>query len=301
MTLTRLEGTFPATSPGSTCVILNGTMTNTGATGTFGNYNGLGAALTHDAPVTVINIQGMITQIATGANFTSDNISNMTGYRCTIAHSGAGTITNINGFSCSMTTTGGAIGTYIGLNVAGSSSTSVTTKAGMLIGGFTGGSNNYGIWMASNTTDVGSGIAFGLTPDTYLWRGAINQLLTPGDWMLRHVLCSSVPTVSAGAGAGSSPTISITGTDHGFTVTLTTGTTATINATLFTVTFGATWTSSAPSIAWNAGNTVTAALYGSAGKVPFTSATSTSTTTFTSGTVALSDSTTYIFRFVAMR
>lgn len=44
-------------------------------------------------------------------------------------------------------------------------------------------------------------------------------------------------TVAAGAGAGTSPTISITGTDLGGTVTLTTGTSPVTAGALFTITF----------------------------------------------------------------
>lgn len=164
----------------------------------------------------------------------------------------------------------------------------------------TSGTNRAVIQLSDNNGTSAGGIAWG-NFEFSLYRSAVNTLTNSADHLSRHYLCSSVPTVAAGAAAGTSPTIAITGTDHGFTVTLTTGTTATTNATLFTVTFGSTWTSSAPAVTWNAGNSATATLSGVAGKNPFVSTITTTTMTFTSNTTALSDSTTYIFRFTAMR
>lgn len=299
--LIRMEGLINTTNP-SDCRILNGTMTNAGSTGSFGNYLGLSSAVTHDTSVPITNLHGINSQVTTTANFTGGTIAALNGFRYAIVHSGAGLITNMKGISTSMNITGsGTVGSYVGLDMTGSNSAVVTTKAGVKIGGFSGGSNNYGIWMASNTADAGSGICLGLTPDTFMWRGASGQLLTPGDWASRHYLCTSTPTVAAGAGAGFGASASITGTDHGFVVTLITGTTATTSATIFVVTFGAAWTGSAPSVTMSPGNANTAALYGVAGKLPFVSSVSTTGLIGTSSTTALSDSTTYIFRFTAMR
>jgi hypothetical protein len=161
-----------------------------------------------------------------------------------------------------------------------------------------GTSQNAAIHINSNTAGAGAGIVLGTSYDTSFWRGAASQLLTQGDWLSRHYLCSSTPTVAAGAGAGTSPTISIAGTDHGFAVTLTTGNPI-ATGTVFTVTFGASWTSSAPQVGREDGNANASALSGTSR--PFTSAVSTTTMTFTSGSVALATATQYIWRFTLMR
>lgn len=167
--------------------------------------------------------------------------------------------------------------------------------------GAVGGTNSRGIWFANNSTGPGFGIIWGATGDTGMWRGAVNQLLTQGDWNMRHVLCSSVPTVSAGAGAGTSPTISITGSDHGFKVTLTTGIACSTSAIIFTVTFGAAWTGGAPIITYSPANVITASIFGTANKTPYITGTSPSSTNFVANSVALSDSTLHIWNFTAMR
>lgn len=229
----------------------------------------------------------------------------------------SGTVTEVYGIAiATLTGSFGNIGTAYGIRMFNPGSTGIsvtrnyglyvnaqgrgtTTNACIVLEGATSATNNYGLWVNSNSAGTGTGLVFGTAGDTSMYRGAANQLLTPGDWSSRHYLCSSTPTVAAGAGAGTAPTIAITGTDHGFTVTLTTGTTATINATLFTVTWGAAWTSSAPAVTWAPGNAATAGL--AVGATPFTSAVSTTAMTFTSNATALADSTGYIFRFTAMR
>lgn len=242
--------------------------------------------------------------LASGCPFTG-NIAAAVGARVQAFGGSAGvtcSVTKAVGLEVSNISAGSATITNIyGIDIINQGNAAAALSAGIHFGAITGSATNYGIWFETNNTNASAGIVFGGSADTSLYRGGVNQLMTPGDWASRHYLCTSTPTVAAGAGAGTSPTISIVGTDHGFTVTLTTGTTATINAALFTVTFGAAWTSLAPAVTWNAGNVATAAVYGVAGKVPFISAVSGSSMTFTSGTIALSDSTTHIFRFTAMR
>lgn len=112
-----------------------------------------------------------------------------------------------------------------------------------------------------------------------------------------HFRCSSIPTIAAGAGAGTTPTISITGSDQGFSVTLTVGTpSATGN--IFTVTFGKTWDTAAPSVTFSAGNANAAALSGTS--APYILDPTTTTMVFVSGSVALTAATTYIWRFTAI-
>lgn len=188
----------------------------------------------------------------------------------------------------------------LGVDVANVGVTSAATSVGIRLANQQGASSaNYGIWFTSNTAGTGSGIVFGAAADASFWRGAASQLLTQGDWLSRHYLCSSTPTVAAGAAAGTAPTTSITGSDHGFAVTLTTGNPSATTGTLFTVTFGAAFTTNAPQASFSAGNANAAALTTTSS--PYISALATTTLTFTSGSVALPAATQYIWRFTVMR
>lgn len=105
-----------------------------------------------------------------------------------------------------------------------------------------------------------------------------------------HYISNEVPSIAAGAGAGTSPTISITGTDQSGVITLTTGTTPTgSNATIATVTYQLAFaTNSFPTL--TAANSTTAALSGTT--MVYTTGTTT-TFTITSGTLALAAATQY--------
>lgn len=295
----QVEGTGALASGGG-ITGYRGNIYSTGTTSAIGNFTGYIGGVFHTVPQNVTNQIGATTVCITEAGFSSGNITNQFGFQATVTHAGAGTITTSRGFMADLQVTGsGTITRYIGFDCSTLNTAVATTLAAFRFSGVSGAVNNFGIWSNTNTTGTGSGIVFGTGGDTSFWRGASNQLLTQGDWMSRHYLCSSTPTVAAGAGAGTGPTISITGTDHGFTVNLTTGTTATTNATLFTVTFGAAWTTSAPAVIYAPGNAATAAL--AVGATPFTSAVATTNMTFTSNATALADSTAYIFRFAANR
>ena len=100
----------------------------------------------------------------------------------------------------------------------------------------------------------------------------------------------SPPTIAAGTGAGSSPTISVSGTDNYQTITLTTGTSPSATATICTVTFNKTW-GNAPKCIVSPGNS-NAALASTTN--PYVSSSSTTTFTFTS-TGALAAGTSYIW------
>lgn len=279
------------------------TMTNTGATSLFGNYICSQNVLIHDSGTSIVNIHCVNSLPSTTANFTAGNISQLNGFRTSPVHQGAGTIGTLNGFFFQQgAATGGTITNYNGINIGAISTTSATNSAALKIDGVTGATvNNYAIWINSNTNAKGSGLVLGTAGDAWMARGAANQLSTPGDWSSRHYLSTSVPVAAAGAGAGTGAGAVISGTDHGFVVTLTTGTGATANATLFTVTFGTAWTTAAaPSATWSPGNSATVTLYDVAGKVPYISGVTTAAVTVTSGTTALTDATVYVFRFTVM-
>lgn len=152
-----------------------------------------------------------------------------------------------------------------------------------------------GVWFNSNVAGASSGISWGTTPDTHLYRGAANQLATPGDISARHFLCSSTPTILAGAGAGTGPTISIDGTDHSFKVELTTGTVPPTGV-IFTVTWGASWTGpQTPQPTFSPGNNNSAALSGTSS--PFILGVSAGSMQFNSGSAALAATTFYRWHF----
>lgn len=277
-------------------------LTTTGSS-IFGNLNCIQGSISYDAPGNTTSSHTINGVWASTANFSSGTIATVSGGRFQLNHVGAGLITNIRGFNMALTVqaSAGTVSNLFGFDLnTVTLNNKVTNATGVhvvTVSGATG--NNYAIWLDSNTAGTGGGLVFGTAGDTTMWRGAAGQLLTTGDWMTKHYLCSSTPTVAAGAGAGTGPTVSIAGSDHGFVVNLTTGTTATTNATLFTVTFGAAWTSTAPSVTWSGGNTASEAMAVAAR--PIITAVSTTTMTFTSGATALADSTAYIFRFTAMR
>ncbi|HNC56660.1 MAG TPA: DUF2793 domain-containing protein [Leptospiraceae bacterium] len=101
------------------------------------------------------------------------------------------------------------------------------------------------------------------------------------------------PSVSGGTGAGTSPTISVTGKNGFHEVTLTTGTTPSASATVFTVTFGTTSGSFAvtPYMVLQASNSNAAALSGN-GQI-YVSARSTTSYSVSVGSTQLAASTQY--------
>lgn len=80
-----------------------------------------------------------------------------------------------------------------------------------------------------------------------------------GRWRL--AVASSAPTIVAGAGAGTSPTINIVGSDSAGQIILTTGTSCSANSIIFTVTFSRAFTN-APAAITKAGNYDTAEVGG---------------------------------------
>jgi hypothetical protein len=189
-----------------------------------------------------------------------------------------------------------AVNTSVGVEVADMGASSVTTAAGIRLSDQTTASTNtYGIWFNTNSTGKNAGVVFGTAGDTAFWRGTANRLLTTGDWSARHYLSSAVPTVAAGAAAGTSPTLSVTGTDHGCTVSLTVGTVPT-TGTLFTVSYGGAWATQ-PRVVFSARNDQSALLSGTTH--PYVSSTSTSQFVFTSGSAALTNAVNYVWNFVS--
>lgn len=104
---------------------------------------------------------------------------------------------------------------------------------------------------------------------------------------------SSAPTIAAGTGAGTSPTIAIAGKDTAGQITITTGSSPTAGATIVTVTFNVAY-AAAPYIALTPANANASAL--ALTSRPFPGST---TTTFvlTAGSAALTAATQYVFNY----
>jgi hypothetical protein len=222
----------------------------------------------------------------------------------------SGTVTNLRGVEVSLAQGSNlcTVGTSAGVYVIGPPASRVNTTAsyGVYIGDIPlggapngaalridGQSDSRGLWFASNLASARAGIAFGSPADTTLYRGASGILESPGDIRFDHPRCLQAPTIATGAGAGTSPTIAIAGTDLGFTVTLTQGN-PTGTGVICTVTFGKTWTV-APKAGISPGNAATAALSGNS--VPYVTTTAT-TLVLNSGSTGLVAGTQYIWHFV---
>lgn len=72
------------------------------------------------------------------------------------------------------------------------------------------------------------------------WNATLNANLDTIDVLFSgHTrLGSGTPTIAAGTGAGTGPTVAVTGNDNAGVITVTTGTTPTASATVATITFG---------------------------------------------------------------
>lgn len=140
---------------------------------------------------------------------------------------------------------------------------------------------------------------------TYEWdwpttAGIAGQMLTSqggagtaATWTYPNGTIVGTPTIAAGAGAGASPTVSVTSNGAGLQVTITTGSLPIgTNATIATVTL-ANALSYTPYPVFGPGNANTSLL--SAASMVYMTSTGTANVTITSGTTALTAATTYIW------
>lgn len=105
---------------------------------------------------------------------------------------------------------------------------------------------------------------------------------------------SSAPTIAAGTGAGTSPTIAIVGNDAAGKITITTGSSPTAAATIVTVTFNVAY-GVAPYVALTPANANASAL--ALTSRPFPGTTTTTTFVITAGAAALTGATQYVFNY----
>jgi hypothetical protein len=146
----------------------------------------------------------------------------------------------------------------------------------------------------SNGAAVGSGVV-----DSYGLNVSANTGATR-NWAARFpgqlVFASATPTIAAGVGAGTTPTISIAGTVEGGVITLTTGTLPTLSAVVATVT-NANAFPTGSSVVITPANANAALLSGTS--MVFTVG-STSSWTLNSGSVALTDATSYLWNYIVI-
>lgn len=188
-----------------------------------------------------------------------------------------GSIVN-EAFHISVDGTGNTIFTQNG----GTNMQFISTSAGFTFTGLT-------IPSATNTYSLGDA--------THYWTNVFGTAITP-----KHIIGgSSAPTIAAGTGAGTSPTVSVSGTDISGLVNVTTGTTPTgSNAIVATITFNGAY-ASAPRVVLTPGNRNAQALVIAAQPlVPAAGQTNgVGTTTFVieSGATGLTASTAYIWTY----
>lgn len=121
------------------------------------------------------------------------------------------------------------------------------------------------------------------------------------DVTVRHLVrgTQTVPTIVAGTGAGTSPTVSVTGTDTLMVISITPGATPATAAVVVTITFNAAFAAT-PGYIFVPDNAATAALQSVAASFVSTSATTT-TLVLTSGATGLTQSTAYRWRVLMMQ
>ncbi len=108
---------------------------------------------------------------------------------------------------------------------------------------------------------ISSSLVTGTTP-SFTDRMSISDV---GLLSVAHITSTtSAPTIAAGAGAGTSPTVTVSGTDLGHQVNVTTGTSPATSATVATVTFNVAYGAAPKVIQLTPANSVTAALNGTA-------------------------------------
>lgn len=263
----------------------------------------------------------------TGAN----SIANIVGYNATVG--GAATVStsspstyNLSGISensvnpsytFTSTSTGNAINSYganllindsnsntssgtnaindYGVNVQisnfGSSSAGTLTKNSyggkFSISGITGAnfaSTGYGVWASSS----GNGTNW----DFYAASG--NPSFFTGTVSVKHLIGNGgAPSIAAGAGAGTGPTVFVSGTDTAGAVIIITGTLPTVSSVAATVTFLSAFASN-PFMSLTPGNAATALLSGATGVFVTPSTTNFTITAGPSGLVA---ATTYLWYY----
>lgn len=116
-----------------------------------------------------------------------------------------------------------------------------------------------------------------------------------------HVLWGiGSPTIAAGTSAGTSPTLTISGSDQGGVLNITTGTSPSTSATLATISFGQAFGSAPRAIILSPANSAAAALSGNAQVYADQASTSTTVFVVKVGSTALGASTAYKWHYAVI-
>lgn len=165
------------------------------------------------------------------------------------------------------------------------------------------GSGAQQIFVTSNTT-TRIGIVIQNTAsqsaDQFQMNNSSSAVQFAHDKLGRPYTANTTPAIAAGTGAGTTPTVSISGTDVNGVITVTTGTTPTASATVATVTFSAAYALAPKTVMLQWGNVNAAALSGTSHVFVDDSTTTTTTFALTVGAGGLTASTTYKFKYITM-
>ena len=229
----------------------------------------------------------LVTPISTTAG--TNSIYGLNTYVTTAA---ATTVANVYGISVNnaILGSGGTISTLYGIMITDQTSGSTNYGLRSLV---SAGTNKWSIYSSGTANSAFAGnTRFGSTATP------VNTIDVAGTTGTYHIAgTSTAPTIAAGAGAGTSPTVSITGTDLGFRVTVTTGTLPTASAVVATVTFNTAYIT-APFVVFSPSNASAALLSGVS--MVYRNST-TGTFTLNAGTTGLTAATTYIWDCIAVQ
>lgn len=193
------------------------------------------------------------------------------------------TITNSGGQAIAITNLGA-------ISVSSTSSQVALGPAGLATGATVGFVTINSI--GGTPTGVPSGIG---SAKPFIYDSSANRLwIYNAAWrfvQLGVASCTGTPTIAAGVGAGTGPSISISGTDCAFKVTLTTGTGASVGVD-YVVTFQNAF-DAVPSCVSMPKNQATNALFATANKTPFINSGGLTSIQVANVGTALSDSTIY--------
>jgi hypothetical protein len=192
-------------------------------------------------------------------------------------------------------TSGGAV--YSGLGIVHTiNGTSTGGKAaGLAIASITNtlsGGSIYLIDAGTTTTDYWTGYTSFFTVDVAGNLIAAGSIISP-----HHLGSGSAPAITAGTGAGTSPAISLSGTDAGGRISITTGSSPSTSADACTVSFNTAF-GATPNVVISPANAAAAALSGT-GAI-YLNGQSASQFKLTVGPTALAASTTYLWNFVVV-
>lgn len=215
-----------------------------------------------------------------GATLTGNIPSLSTGFRI---HSELGTYTDNTTSASGTVATQFATETFSGATLAASNSNVTYTN---------------GTTMYITAPTAGTNITF---TNKYALRTLGNVAVTSGFLETNSIRSNgSVPGIAAGAGAGTSPTISISGSDMSGTISLTTGTLPSLSATVATITYNVDY-GSKPRVVLTPANSNASLLSGVNAAFVDDGASSSSAFVITAGTTALGAATSFVWYYHVIR